>query len=182
MIDGGASRRVFAPLLWLVFLFSVTASVNRGNEQELEGRAFEGLLLSGFSPVQMYVSKVLVTWVYLCLAFGLVTACMGVLLNQTVWSLWGELLLIGGATSLGVSALMVILVVMASTSRVKGVLLPLISLPLLFPVFFAATELSAEVLARGNLDLGSVWLSILVCADVVYLALGLNLFAFVIRE
>jgi ABC-type transport system involved in cytochrome c biogenesis permease component len=55
-------------------------------------------------------------------------------------------------------------------------------LPLTFPLLAAAIELFQAILQNGTLELDSIWLTLLVVADVLYFILGLNLFSFAIRE
>jgi hypothetical protein len=55
-------------------------------------------------------------------------------------------------------------------------------LPLLFPVFFCGVEMTSQVVVGGGLDPASPWPLILVCANALYLVLGINLFEAAVRE
>ena len=80
------------------------------------------------------------------------------------------------------SALATILSGMTVASHMRQILLPLLMLPLIFPILFAATELTAQSMSPAGLEYGSPWFSLLIGLDVLYLAVGINLFEFVIRE
>jgi ABC-type transport system involved in cytochrome c biogenesis permease component len=103
-------------------------------------------------------------------------------LDQSVASIWKELAVVGLFSSSALASLVVVVGAIASTSKLRGVLAPLLTLPLLFPLFFAGIEMTTELVVRGGLDLESVWPSLLVVVNAVYLVLGLNLFDFAIRD
>ena len=67
-------------------------------------------------------------------------------------------------------------------SQLINILSRLILIPLLSPLFFAAVELSTQVMTLHRIDLDSGWMSLLIGLDVLYVVLGLNLFQYVIRE
>jgi len=75
-----------------------------------------------------------------------------------------------------------LLVGVAGTSRLRGVLVPLLALPLLFPLFFSGVEMTLQIVLTGGLQPGTVWPSILVCINALYIILGINLFELSIRE
>lgn len=176
------TTKIFPMLLWVIFVLSSTTSAARFNEQELEGRGFEGLLMVGVTGAQMYLAKFFILSVFLLISFVLLLGVLAVALDQNVFVNFGPLFLVGLGTSCAFAALLVLLAAMASTSRLKGVLLPVISLPLLFPVFFAGMEMTSEVVFHGGLESGAPWPYLLLCATSIYVVAGINLFDAAIRE
>lgn len=182
VIDSRTTAKVFPMLLWTVFLLSGTAAVSRTSESELEGRGFEGLLLAGVTGAQMYVSKVLVTTVMFFLNYSLLLVLLAAALDLAIGVYAGQLLAVGAGACLALASLVVLLVGVAGTSRLRGVLVPLLALPLLFPLFFSGVEMTSQIVLAGGLQAGSVWPSILVCTNALYIILGINLFELAIRE
>jgi heme exporter protein CcmB len=182
ILDRPTTEKIFPMLLWVAFILSTLSSVSRSYEHELECRAFEGLLLSGVTGSQMYLSKVVTSWILFSLNFVLLVAVFSIALDQSVASIWKELAVVGLFSSSALASLVVVVGAIASTSKLRGVLAPLLTLPLLFPLFFAGIEMTTELVVRGGLDLESVWPSLLVVVNAVYLVLGLNLFDFAIRD
>ncbi len=182
MLSGDTLTRIFPTLLWVVFLLSTTASSVRGNEHELEGRGFEGLLLCGVSGAQMYVAKVLVWSLVYFSNWIVLSGVMAVVMNQEVLALSGALLTVGCMASLTLASLVVLTATIASSASLKGAILPLVTLPLLFPVFFSGVELTTEVLLRGSLDLGSIWSGILLVSFTLFVLVGINTYQLVISE
>jgi len=182
ILDAPTTKKIFPMPLWLVFLFSTTGSMVRSNEYELEGRGFEGLLLAGVSGAQMYVAKVVVASILFFLNFLLLLAFVSVALDQDISSIVLALGGVGALSSVCMGSLLVVLSAIASTARLKGVLLPLISLPLLFPLYFIGVEMTTELALRGVLDLAGIWPTLLVCATATYFLIGINLFEEACRE
>jgi ABC-type transport system involved in cytochrome c biogenesis permease component len=182
ILDGRGTTRIFPMLLWLVFLLSATTSVARSSESELEGRGFEGLLLAGVTGSQMYVAKVVVVTALFWLNFCVLAALLAAILNQEIWGALGDFIALGGVASFSLAGLVTLLSGIAGTSRLRGVLVPILSLPLLFPVFFAGVEMTADLVTLGALRQGSVWPVILVAAGSLYGLVGLNLFESAIRD
>jgi ABC-type transport system involved in cytochrome c biogenesis permease component len=182
LLDAHATRRVFPMLFWVVFIFSATGSMVRANEYDLEARGFEGLLLAGVSGPQMYVAKVVVASVIFFINFLLLAGFVSLALGQDVSGIGVQLASVGALSSISMAALLVVLSAVASTSRLKGVLLPLISLPLLFPLFFTGVEMMTELVVRGSLDLTSIWPTLLLCSTCLYLVIGINVFEEACRD
>jgi ABC-type transport system involved in cytochrome c biogenesis permease component len=174
--------RIFPMMVWITFFFSATLAMTRAHDSELEGRGFEALLLYGISGAEQFTAKVICTYLLLFLSYSVSTLGVAIALDQTVLDILSELAILGALTSLGIAPLMVVLGGIASTSRLRGVLLPLLVIPLLFPFFFAGTELTAQLTVARALDMSSPWISLLVAADTIFLLLGLNLYEFALRD
>ena len=182
VLDASTTEKLFAMLLWVVFMLSSTTSVTRFNEQELEGRGFEGLLLSGVSGAQMYVAKVVVMTLFFSVSFILLVLLLALSLDKDVSGIFSSLCFVGLGASSALAALLALLAAVASTSKLKGILLPIISLPVLFPVFLCGMEMTTELVLNGSVREGSPWPLVLLCAETLYLAAGVNLFELAIRD
>ena len=181
-LDKAATTRIYPMLLWILYLLSASASATRAHEQELEGRGIEGLLLAGATGPQMFLSKLIVMSALFFAHFLALAVVLGVALDQEVPPRFLSLLAAGLGSSTALASVTVLLSAVAGTSRLRGVLLPLLSLPLLFPVFFCGIEMTSQVVVGGGLDPASPWPLILLCANALYLVLGINLFEAAVRE
>ncbi len=182
VLNAEQTTKIFPMLLWVVFLLSSATSATRFNEQELEGRGFEGLLLAGVTGSQMYLSKFVVLSAFLLVSFLVLVGVLSIALDQNVSPVFSAVFGVGIATSTALSALLVLLAAIASTSKLKGVLLPVIALPLLFPVFLCGLEMTSQLVLNGTLEEGAPWPYLLLCANAIYLVAGINLFDPAIRE
>lgn len=182
VLDAATAEKIYPMLLWVVFMLSTTTAVSRFNEQELEGRGFEGLLLSGVSGAQMYLAKVVVMTIFFSVSFVFLALLLALTLDNDVSELLGSLCFVGIGASSALAALLALLAAVASTSKLKGILLPIISIPVLFPVFLCGMEMTTELVLNGALAEGSPWPLVLLCAETLYLVAGINLFEIAVRE
>ena len=182
VLDVVTAEKIYPMLLWVVFMLSSTTSVTRFNEQELEGRGFEGLLLSGVSGAQMYLAKVAVMTLFFSVSFVLLVLLLALSLDKDVSGILGSLCIVGIGASSALASLLALLAAVASTSKLKGILLPIISLPVLFPVFLCGMEMTTELVLNGAMNEGTPWPLILLCAETLYVVAGINLFEMAIKE
>lgn len=174
--------KLYAPLLWIISVFSATLAIGRSYEYELENMALEGLVLSGAPSGQIFLAKTACNFVLSLFGYVAAMLALAALLDVNVAPFFVDLMLLSILVTVGYAALGTLLAGISATSRLKGMLLPLILLPLLFPLYFAALELSAGIIYRQVFDFGSFWFALLLALDVLYIVLGLSLYEFVIRE
>lgn len=182
MLDAPTTAKIFPMLLWVVFILASVSSLTRSYEHELEGRGFEGLLLAGVTPVQLYLSKVIVNTALFALNFVILLGILAVALSYAVGAVAGSVVLVGLGASLALSALTVVLGAVAASSKLRGVMVPLLAVPLVFPLFFSGIEMTTELILRGKLDDASPWPGILIITNALYLGLGINLYGSAVRE
>ncbi|RMG41044.1 MAG: hypothetical protein D6719_09405 [Candidatus Dadabacteria bacterium] len=181
-LRAGQVEALLPAALWVVFLMAATVSVSRSYDYEQANCALQGLLLAGTSPWKIYISKVVITSIIMLAGQCITLASLGILLNISLFSDLITLIIISFLVIIGYAALSSLLAAMTMTARLRDLLLPLILLPLLFPLFFSALELTADIVVDQNFDPGSVWLSLLIGLDLLYILFGINLYEFVVRE
>lgn len=181
VLDAATTTKVYPMLVWIVFFITTTTASARASESELEGRGFEGLFLAGVSGAQLYLAKVVVTSVLFLVTWVLLITVASAALDQDILPVFGKLVAIGAAASLTLSALIVLVAGMAGTSKLRGVLLPLLTLPLLFPLFFAGVELTIECMLHGAITPGSIWPGIILVSGLAFLLVGINAYEVAVK-
>jgi len=175
-------RKLFPVLLWFVCVTTSAVSIGRSHEFELQHSAIEGVILTGVDAAYIFLAKSTSAALLIFMGEICAIAALAVLLNVSLTGILAPLLFIAALVVIGYAALATIVAGIAATSKLKAMMLPLILLPLLAPLFFAAVELTAALFSLGRLPYGSVWLSLLAGLDLLYVALGINLYQFVIKD
>ena len=176
-------QRLFSVLIWVVFLFNATLCIERSFDSERENAAMEGLLVLARMPAGVfYCAKLSSNFIIMFLGHLFSFVLLAGLMDVPVMTGLGVFVLVSLLIVFAYSCVATLLSALAMTARLKGLLLPLILLPLLFPLFFAATELCLDLFVGGRFEWDSPWLSLALALDVVYFLLGLNLFGFVLKE
>ncbi len=181
-LDQNAVLRVAPTLIWTAFLFSATAALGRSLEHELEFRAVDGLVTAGAAFELVYLSKLCANGFVLVVGHAAASILLLGLLDLGVPGGIPAFLAVSATVIFGYCALAVLMAGISATARVRGVLLPLILLPLLFPLILGAIELTTALFLDSVFEPLGFWFTFLLFLDVLYLVLGINLYPQVIRE
>ncbi len=174
-------ERLMAPLCWVLFLVTASIVFGRAFHFERASGAIEGVVVSGASLVTFFLSKCVVFYlISILLHTSLVLVLSFLSQSEALFS--SEFVLLSAMVLFAYVPLVVLLLALSFTSRLGAVLLPLLSLPLLFPLFFAATELTQVLVTEGELNFSSFWFALVLSLDIFYLLCGLALFPPVIRD
>jgi heme exporter protein B len=181
-ISEQTTLKLFPGLLWFIFVVTAAVASGRTYEAEIQHGAGEGVLISGVSASTVYLAKVLSGSLISFLGCLVSSISLALLLNVPLTK-WGSgFIVLSALVVVGYTALSTITAAIAATSKLKGLLLPLILIPLLFPLFMGAIELSITLSTGGGLALNSFWFSLIVGLDVLYLAIGYCTYEMVILE
>ena len=179
--DAEALRNAAVGAVWLATLFSGVLAFNRSFQVELESGALEPLLQYPGPRWTIFAGKLLGNLIFLTLMVAIVVVAGVVLFGVRIPSRWPSLL---GVLALGVVGLVVLgtfYASMASRSRAREVLLPLLLFPMLVPVLLAATTASKALLGADVMHEAGAWIRLLVAYDLVFLTATFIAFEHVIE-
>lgn len=179
--DAEALRNAAVGAVWLALLFSGVLAFNRSFQVELESGALEPLLQYPGPRWTIFAGKLLGNLIFLTLMAAIVVTAGVVLFGVRIPAAWPSLL---GVLALGVVGLVVLgtfYASMASRSRAREVLLPLLLFPMLVPVLLAATTASKALLGADVMHEAGAWIRLLVAYDLVFLTATFIAFEHVIE-
>lgn len=179
--DAQALRNAAVGAVWLAALFSGVLAFNRSFQVELESGALEPLLLYPGSRWTIFAGKLLGNMIFVSLMVAIVVLAGVVLFGVSIPGGWLMLL---GVMALGVIGLVVLgtfYASMASRSRAREVLLPLLLFPMLVPVLLAATAASKALLGADLMHDAGAWIRLLIAYDIVFLTATFIAFEHVIE-
>ena len=179
--DAQAIRDAAPGAIWLAVLFAGVLAFNRSYQVELDGGALEQLILYPGTRRAIFAGKLLANFAFVALMLVIVITVGVVLFQVRIPAEWPALVAILVLGAIGLVTLGTFYAAMASRSRAREVLLPLLLFPMLVPVLLAAME-ATKALLGGNLmgDAGA-WARLLVAFDVVFLVATFLAFEFVIE-
>lgn len=167
--DADALRNAAVGAVWLATLFSGVLAFNRSFQVELESGALEPLLLYPGPRWTIFAGKLLANLTFVGLMVTIVMVAGVVLFGITIPARWPAILAV---VALGVAGLVVLgtfYASMASRSRAREVLLPLLLFPMLVPVLLAATTASKALLGADLMHEAGAWTRLLIGYDLVFL-------------
>lgn len=179
--DAEALRDAAAGALWLAILFAGVLAFNRSYQLELDGAALEPLLLYPAPRWTIFAGKFLANLLFVLL-LEVIVVPVAIILFQVKsaagWAPASGVMLLG---SIGFVALGTFYASMASRSRAREVLLPLLLFPMLIPVLLASTEASSSLLAGNPMQDAGAWVKLLAAFDVIFLVASFLAFDHVIE-
>jgi heme exporter protein B len=179
--DAEPVRNAAPGALWLAALFAGVLAFNRSYQIELDGGALEPLLLYPGSRRSLFAGKLLANFVFVMLLMAIVIAASVVLFHVEVPAAWPALLAVVLLGAIGLVTLGTFYAAMASRSRVREVLLPLLLFPMLVPVILAAMQATKALLGGDLMREASAWTGLLVAYDAIFLASTFLAFDYIIE-
>jgi len=179
--DAEALRNAAAGALWLAILFSGVLAFNRSYQLELDGAALEPLLLYPAPRWTIFAGKFAANLLFVLLVEAIVVPVAIILFQVKSVAGWlpaGGVLLLG---SIGFVGLGTFYASMASRSRAREVLLPLLLFPMLVPVLLASAEASSALLAGNPMQDAGAWVKLLIAFDVIFVVASFFAFDHVIE-
>lgn len=168
--EAAALRAAASGVLWLTVLFAGVLAFNRSYQVELETGALETLLLYPGARWALFTGKLLANLVFVGLLLVIVIAVGLVLFQVEIPDAWPSLLGVLALGTIGLVSLGTFYGAMASRSRAREVLLPLLLFPMLVPVLLAAIQASRALLGGDVMTEAGAWIRLLIAYDLIFLA------------
>jgi heme exporter protein B len=172
-----------AGVLLATLLFAAVLAINRLFVAELEQGGFDAIRLAPVDGSALLAAKAVALVVYLALLELVAVPAFAVFFLDD----WGGLLPLAGVLLLvdvGLAVVGTLISSMATHSRARDVLVPLILLPLLIPLMIAAAGAAEPLLAAGGPQYGEVgrWLVVLALYDAIFALVAWAVYDFVLEE
>ncbi len=180
-------------VLWIAFLFSGLLTQERSFATEEQADCISGLLLSPVDPGTIYIAKLLVNIVMLCIFEIVVVPVVLLTFQLSIADRWPELLTVLLLANIGISSIGTLFSAMVQLSRVRGALLSILVLVVLMPMMIPATfalllvfaAVPEEITGTSTLALvGNFKTAVgyMIAFDAVYTVACWLLFGFVVQE
>ncbi|CAN5488666.1 heme exporter protein CcmB [soil metagenome] len=167
--DAQAIRDAAAGAIWLAALFAGVLAFNRSYQMELDGGALDHLILYPGSRRSIFAGKLIANFVFVSAMLAVVVIAAILLFQVQVPARWPSLVAVLILGAAGLTTLGTFYAAMASRSRAREVLLPLLLFPMLVPVLLAAMEATKALLGGNAMSEAGAWIRLLVVFDVIFL-------------
>jgi heme exporter protein B len=174
---------VLPAFLWITVLFAGLIGFSRGFESERNNGTLDVLLLLPVDRSAVFVAKAAANLLFLLVVEIVLIPLAAIFFSIDLGASWAQLALIALLLDIGFVGAGTLLAAVASTTRNRELMLPILALPLLVPPFLAALELSSDVLLGAGMGTvaGRGWFVLLVAYDVVVITAGVMSFEFAIE-
>jgi heme exporter protein B len=169
-------REVSGGLLWIVFAFAGTLTLNRSFARELPNDCLDALIAAPIPGSALFLGKSLASFV-LVLAVELVSLPFFGIFYRVHWTVQFPALF--GILLLGTWALTVIGTIFSALTvniKLREVMLPMLTYPILMPALMAAMRLTTSLVNGQPIpDDDMQWLKLLIGFNVVFTSVSLTL-------
>jgi heme exporter protein B len=179
--DTRALRDAAVGALWLAVFFAGVLTFNRSYQVELDSGALDTLLLYGGGRWTIFTGKLLANLAFVMMMLVIVLIVGAVLFQVQVPAQWPTLLAVLALGVIGLVTLGTFYAAMASRSRAREVLLPLLLFPMMVPVLLAAIQASKALFGADLMQESGAWMRLLVAYDLVFLIITHLAFEYVIE-
>jgi heme exporter protein B len=180
--DAATLRAAAAGIVWLTILFSGNLAFHRSYQVELEGGALETLLLYPGARSSIFLGKLLANLVFVLLVLLALVPIAIILYDLSIGRTAPLLFLVIFLGTFGFVTLGTFYGSMASRSRAREVILPLLLFPMLVPVLVASVEATGALLQGDPMGEAGRWIRLLLSFDVIFLGASILAFGAVIEE
>jgi len=176
-------RESAAPgILWVAIIFSGTIGINRTLLRERDNDCFSGLLLAPIDRGTVYLAKTVVNFTLLSIAELFLVPLFIFFFNLPFLETVARLARIVPLTTVGFAAIATLFSAVSLQTRAREVMLPLVMLPLATPLFLAAVETTAVLLAGQPIEQVAHWFTLTAVFDVVFLVVGWLTFEYAVAD
>lgn len=179
-LDIKVRQSVTSGVLWTTFAFAGTLGLNRSMAVEKDRGCMDGLLLAPVDRSAIYFGKAISNLAFMLLVEIIVLPIYSLLYNINLFQ--PGLLLVILLGSIGYSAVGTLLAAMSVQTRTRDVMLPILLFPIAIPALLAAVKASNGFLNGADFSEILVPLNLLIVYDLIFIALPLMFFEYVVEE
>jgi heme exporter protein B len=175
-----AREDVAAGVLWVTTVFTGTLGLNRSLAQEKDRGSLDGILLAPVDRSVLYFGKALGNLLFILIVEAIILPVFTILFNVVMVQPLVLLVVVLGA--IGYAGVGTLLASLAVHSRSRDVMLPILLFPVAVPLLIAAVRATSGVLTAADWDQVGPWINLLLVYDVIFVAVALMLFEYVVEE
>ena len=179
-LDVKVRQSVTAGVLWSTFAFAGTLGLNRSMAIEKDRGCLDGLLLAPVDRSAIYFGKVISNLAFMLIVEIIVLPLYSVLYNINLFR--PGLLMVILLGSIGYAAVGTLLAAMSTQTRTRDILLPILLLPVVFPLLLAAIKASTGFLTGSELADILLPINLLIAYDIIFIAVAFMAFDSVVEE
>lgn len=179
-LDLRARESLAGGVLWATFIFAGTIGLNRSMAVEKDRGCLDGLLLAPVDRSAIFIGKAIGNLFFMLLVEAIVLPTFSFLYGIFVFQPGFLAVVLLG--SIGYSAVGTLLATMVVQTRTRDILLPILLFPLTLPVVIAAVKASQGFIQLVPFAEISVWINILISYDLIFFAVAIMVFDYILEE
>ena len=170
------TREISGGLLWIVFAFAGTLILNRSFARELPNDCLDSLIAAPVSGPVLFLGKALANYVMVLAVEAVALPVFTIFYNVRITQQLPTLILVMLLATWGMTVIGTVFSALTVNIRLREVMLPMLTYPILVPVLMSAMRLSAAlVMGQDIAGDNEAWFKMLIGFDVMFTAVSLVL-------
>jgi len=163
-------------LLWIVFAFAGTLILNRSFARELPNDCLDALIAAPISGAALFLGKALANYVLVMVVELISLPVFGIFNNVRWTSQFWQLMLVLVLGTWGLTVIGTVFSALTVNIRLREVMLPMLTYPILVPALMAAMKLTTDLVMGKPIGPETVaWLKLLIGFNLMYTSASLVL-------
>ncbi|MBZ5577010.1 MAG: heme exporter protein CcmB [Acidobacteriia bacterium] len=172
---------VLGGLLWLVFAFAGTLVLNRSFAREVPNDCLDALIAAPISGAALFLGKALANFLLVLVVELVALPVFGIFYNVRWTQQFWQLMLVVVLGTWGVTVIGTVFSALTVNIRLREVMLPMLTYPMLLPALLGAMELTGSLVTGAPIGPETVtWLKLLIGFDVLFTAASVTLVEFIL--
>ena len=167
-------------VLWAAITFAAVVGMTRATSHELENDAVGALMMAPVSRDLVFIGKSLGSFVFLTIATLIVFVVFTFMFNLQIFH--AEVLVVALLSVIGFASVGTLFSSLTFRVRAREVLLPMLFLPSIAPLLFAAIRVTSVSAAGEPWSVSLPWIQLAVVYDVVFVTASALLFGYVLDD
>ena len=167
-------------VLWAAITFAGVVGLTRATSHELENDAVGALMMAPISRDLLFIGKSLGNFLFLSVATVIVFVVFTFMFNLPVFR--AEILVVALLSAIGFSSVGTLFSSLTFRVRAREVLLPMLFLPSVSPLLFAAIRVTAAAASGEGWSASIPWLQLAAAYNVVFVTASALLFGYVLDD
>ena len=170
------TREIAGGLLWIVFAFAGTLILNRSFARELPNDCLDALIAAPVSGPVLFLGKALANYILVLAVEAIALPVFTVFYNVRLTQQLPTLILVMLLATWGMTVIGTVFSALTVNIRLREVMLPMLTYPILVPVLMSAMRLSAAlVMGQAIAGDNEAWFKMLIGFDIMFTAVSLVL-------
>ncbi|CAG0942359.1 hypothetical protein ANRL1_00909 [Anaerolineae bacterium] len=179
-LQGLDIRVMGSGILWVAFTFSGILGLGRSFAAEKDKGSLEGVLLSPVDRGAVFLGKAASNFIFISVMEAATLPLFAILNNVALpWFPLIPYIILG---TIGFAGMGTLLSAVASSTKMREVMLPILLFPVSVPLLMAAVKLTSSALQERDFSEVSNLFSILVTYDVIFVVVAFLVFEYVVEE
>lgn len=175
-------RQIASGVLWITLLFSTVLGLQRAIQTESGEDCLQGILLALQDYSILFLAKMIANVFYLSIVSLCTLPLFSIWIHLDITRHLGMLIVVFLLGIIGFSIIGTLFSFIIANIKMQESLFPLLFLPITVPLTIAAVYATAILLDENNLGNIGDYVTILVVFDVIFFAIALMVFDYIVEE